>query len=69
MMLKNNHSYNNDARAIIAELNVDISLLDLPNRMAQKFNTMKYDKFLNHNASNYSRKINNNSITSPFSIN
>ena len=57
-MLKNNPCYKNDPRAFLNELNVDISLLDLPNRTAQKFNTMRYDKYLNNpsnsNISEYS---------------
>lgn len=47
-MLKNNSCYKNDPRAFLAELNVDISLLEMPNRTVQKFNTMKYDKYLNN---------------------
>ena len=51
-MLKHNPGYNNDPRLFLADLNVDLSLLDFPSRAAQKFNSSKFEKFLNNPSNN-----------------
>ena len=45
-MLKNNPSYHNDPKSFLSEVNVDFSLLELPSRLAQKYNSSKLDKFI-----------------------
>jgi hypothetical protein len=45
-MLKSNPSYNNDPKSFLNEMNVDVSILDLPSRFAQKYNSTKLDKFM-----------------------
>jgi hypothetical protein len=51
-MLKSNPSYNNDPKSFLNEVNVDVSLLDLPSRLAQKYNSSKLDKFIYNSSKN-----------------
>ena len=58
-MLKNNIGYHNDPRMFLTEMNCDISILDPPSRIAQKYNSSRYDKFI----LNETRKIKENPST------